>query len=250
MQKSEHPIDLGADICCDSAHKTLPCLTGGAYLHISDNAPKSLAENAREALALFGSTSPSYLILQSLDATNAYIADGYAGKLAELIHKLSTLKERLCNVGYSFYGDEATKFTVECKKYGYYGYEIAEILREKGIVCEFFDRDYLVLMFTPEIGDCELERLENALLSIERRAEICEKAPLVSISERNMSIREATMSPCETLPVRECEGRVLARLGVSCPPAVPIGMCGEMVTREMIEAFEYYGAETCAVIKK
>ena len=250
LQKSEHPIDLGADICCDSAHKTLPCLTGGAYLHISDNAPKSLAENAKEALALFGSTSPSYLILQSLDVTNAYVADGYAGKLKNLAEKLSALKGSLCNAGYSFYGDEATKFTVECKKYGYYGYEIAEILREKGIVCEFFDRDYLVLMFTPEIRDGELLRLEEVLLSIERRVEICEKAPLVSISERKMSIREAMMSPCETLPVRECEGRVLARLGVSCPPAVPIGMCGEMVTREMIKAFEYYGAETCAVIKK
>ena len=102
LQKSEHPIDLGADICCDSAHKTLPCLTGGAYLHISDCAHGSFAENAKDALALFGSTSPSYLILQSLDKTNAYIADGYAKKLAVLIHKLSALKERLCNVGYSF----------------------------------------------------------------------------------------------------------------------------------------------------
>ena len=105
-------------------------------------------------------------------------------------------------------------------------------------------------MFTPEISDGELERFENALLSIERRAEMCEKAPLVSISERKMSIREATMSPCETLPVEKCEGRVLARLGVSCPPAVPIGICGEMVTREMINAFKYYGADSCAVIKK
>ena len=250
LQKSEHPIDLGADICCDSAHKTLPCLTGGAYLHVSDSAPKSLADNAKEALALFGSTSPSYLILQSLDKTNEYIVSGYAERLAALCEKLSTLKKRLCASGYSFFGNEKIKFTLECKKYGYFGYEIADILREKGIVCEFFDRDYLVLMFTPEIGDGELERLENALLSIEKRAEICEKAPMVAISERKMSIREATMSPCELLPVRECEGRVLARLGVSCPPAVPIGICGEEVTREMIEAFEYYGADSCAVVKK
>ena len=250
LQESEHPIDLGADICCDSAHKTLPCLTGGAYLHISDNAEKGFAENAKEALALFGSTSPSYLILQSLDKVNEYIENGYREKLEALCEKLSALKIRLCAAGYSFFGDEKIKFTVECKKYGYYGYEIAEILREKGIVCEFFDRDYLVLMFTPELSDRELEGLESALLSIEKRAEIDEEPPVVAISERKMSIREATMSPCEILPVRECEGRVLARLGVSCPPAVPIGICGETVTREMIEAFLYYGSETVAVIKK
>lgn len=250
LSKSMHPVDLGADIVCDSAHKTLPVLTGGAYLHISDNAPKSFAENAKESMALFGSTSPSYLILQSLDRANEYITDGYTEKLKKLADILSVLKERLCNAGYSFYGDEVTKFTLECKKYGYYGYEMAEILREKGIVCEFFDRDYLVLMFTPEICGGELERLENVLLSIEKREKICEKAPLVSIFERVISIREATMSPCETLPVEKCEGRVLARLGVSCPPAVPIGICGEKITREMIEAFKYYGTKNCMVIKK
>ena len=250
LNEAMHPIDLGADICCDSAHKTLPCLTGGAYLHISGAAPISFSENAREAMALFGSTSPSYLILQSLDAANAYISEGYAEKLAALTEKLAGIKEMLCGFGYSFYGDEPTKFTFECKKYGYFGYELAEILQSKGIVCEFFDRDYLVLMFTPEISEGELFKLAVALRFIERRDEICDVAPKVSISERKMSIREATMSPCEILPVRECEGRILARLGVSCPPAVPIGVCGEVITREMIEAFEYYGVNSVSIIKK
>ena len=60
LQESAHPIDLGATICADSAHKTLPVLTGGAYMHISNNAPKHFYENAKNALALFGSSSPSY----------------------------------------------------------------------------------------------------------------------------------------------------------------------------------------------
>ena len=250
LKESMHPIDLGADICCDSAHKTLPCITGGAYLHISDTAPTSFSENAREAMALFGSTSPSYLILQSLDATNAYISEGYAERLAALTEKLAGIKEMLCGFGYSFYGDEPTKFTFECKKYGYFGCEMAEILQNKGIVCEFFDRDYLVLMFTPEISEGELFKLAVALRSIEKREEICDASPKVSISERKMSIREAMMSPSELIPLCECEGRVLARLGVSCPPAVPIGICGEVITREMIEAFEYYGVNSVSVIKK
>jgi arginine/lysine/ornithine decarboxylase len=85
LSEPMHPIKLGADICCDSAHKTLPVLTGGAYLHISPESAKLFADKAKKSLALFGSTSPSYLILQSLDAANKYIADGYREKLAEFI---------------------------------------------------------------------------------------------------------------------------------------------------------------------
>ena len=250
LPESKHPIDLGADICCDSAHKTLPTLTGGAYLHISSGAPSVFSENAKDSLALFGSTSPSYLILQSLDRTNAYIADGYAENLKNLADKLSVLKESLCNTGYVFHGDEPTKLTVDCKKHGYCGYEIAEKLQEKGIVSEFFDSDYLVLMFTPEISDKELEKLELALLSIPKKREIETKAPRFALPERAMSIREATMSPCEILPAEKCEGRILARLGVTCPPAVPIAVSGEVITKVIIEAFTYYGIENCTVIKK
>ena len=67
LSPSRHPLDQGADLVCDSAHKTLPVLTGGAYLHISKSAPAALREDAKAALALFGSTSPSYLTLASLD---------------------------------------------------------------------------------------------------------------------------------------------------------------------------------------
>ena len=85
LPENAHPIALGADICCDSAHKTLPVLTGGAYLHISRSAPPELAENGAKALSAFASTSPSYLILQSLDQANRYLSDGYREKLAAAV---------------------------------------------------------------------------------------------------------------------------------------------------------------------
>ena len=72
-----HPIAQGAAMCCDSAHKTLPVVTGGAYLHLAHDAPVQDEAAVRGALALFGSTSPSYLILQSLDACNAVLAGDY-----------------------------------------------------------------------------------------------------------------------------------------------------------------------------
>ena len=249
LEDSKHPIDLGADICCDSAHKTLPVLTGGAYMHISDNAPAIFKENAKDALSLFGSTSPSYLVLQSLDRANAYLADGYPTRLASLIDRISSLKDRLLKAGYSFYGDEPTKLAIEAKKYGYNGNDLAKILADKGMICEFCDPDYLVLMFTPEISYEDLSRLENALVSIIKLPVIVEQPPQNAAFEKKMSVREATMSPCELLPVSECEGKVLARLGVSCPPAVPIAVSGEVISREMIECFKYYGIEKISVVK-
>ncbi len=249
LDKSRHPIDLGADVCCDSAHKTLPVITGGAYMHISDNAPEIFGENAKDALSLFGSTSPSYLVLQSLDRANEYLADGYRDKLRALSDKVLDLKVKLVGAGYSFYGDEPTKLTVEAKKYGYTGAELAGMLEEKGIYCEFYDPDYLVLMLTPETKDGDLERLADALTSITKLPRIDEKPPNFAACERKMSIREATTSPCEVLPIDECEGRILARLGVSCPPAVPIAVSGELISREIIDCFKYYGIEKISVIK-
>ena len=77
LPRSLHPMDLGADMCCDSAHKTLPVLTGGAYLHISRRLPESIEGCAKKALLLFGSTSPSYLILASLDHANLVLLESF-----------------------------------------------------------------------------------------------------------------------------------------------------------------------------
>ena len=96
LSPSLHPLDLGADLCCDSAHKTLPVLTGGAYLHIAKTAPASLAENGKTALALFGSTSPSYLTLCSLDQCNRYLAEGYPARLQETAAQLEAAFAAFC----------------------------------------------------------------------------------------------------------------------------------------------------------
>ena len=77
-ENDDHPLTLGADICCDSAHKTLPVLTGGAYLHLSKELVSKydyddLYEYIKSVMCMNGSTSPSYLILQSLDLCNRYL---------------------------------------------------------------------------------------------------------------------------------------------------------------------------------
>ena len=247
LQESLHPIDLGADMCSDSAHKTLPALTGAAYLHISRQAPEFLLENARCALSLFASTSPSYLILSSLDLLNKSLDDGYRKKITDFVKKLDICKQRLTNNGYNLVGNEPMKLTVFAKDYGYTGEELAESLREKMIECEFADRDFTVLMPTPDSGD--IEAVVDALLGVVRREKILDKAPILSMPKKAASIRDALFSPSELLPIAECEGKILADVSVGCPPAVPILFSGEIITKESIAAFKYYGIEKVRVVK-
>ncbi len=250
LSPSRHPVDLGADLCCDSAHKTLPVVTGGAYLHLSSGASPLLAQNAKNALALFGSTSPSYLILQSLDRCNRYLAEGYPKRLADFLHQTAEMKERLTAHGYRFCGDEPMKLTISSKPYGYSGTELADLLQAQGLICEFCDPDFLVLMVTPETGADGLHRLGEGLLSIPARKPVSHQPPRFRLPERVVSIREATLSPSQTLPAAQCEGRVLSAATVGCPPAVPIVMCGERIDKGHLECFRYYGIENCTVVKE
>jgi len=249
LSESRHPIDLGADMCCASAHKTLPVLTGGAYLHIAKDAPAMFAEQAKNALALFGSTSPSYLILQSLDAANAYLADGYRHKLEDFSKRMAAFSGKLVRHGFELHGNEVLKLTIATKPYGYRGEEFSDLLLAKGIVSEFADPDYVVFMLTPEIGEQELERLAAELMSIPRREAVTEASPALRRTQRVMSVTEAMLCPSEILPAGECEGRVLAAASVGCPPAVPIVVCGERIDAHAIRCFEYYGIKELGVLR-
>ena len=248
LTPSLHPMDLGADMCSDSAHKTLPVITGGGYLHISRNSPALLSENAKAAMALFGSTSPSYLILASLDAAGEYLKNGYRERLTEMLAGLTEMKAILENVGYTLLSGEPMKLTIDARAYGYDGRELSDILLARGIVSEFADRDFLVLMLTPEQIE-ELPRLEEALVGIERLAPLERSAPELTAFVRRTSVREAMLSPAEALATEDAIGRVVARPGLSCPPAVSVLMPGEEVTSEAVKVLTHYGIEKIEVIK-
>ena len=216
LSPSRHPMDLGADLCCDSAHKTLPVLTGGAYLHVKatghvgavigrpPEATVAAASSARhgqrairDALALFGSTSPSYLILQSLDLANPYL-EKLPEKLAAFLPRAEALKARLRSAGWNVVGEEPLKLTISCHSEPPNGpapfcsaqddrsaasrlpvgtsiacppsgLALAAALEERGVFCEFADPDYMVFMLSPENTEEELARLERELQNAKRK---------------------------------------------------------------------------------
>ncbi len=248
LPQNQHPIALGADICCDSAHKTLPVLTGGGYLHISKSAPEIFKTQAEFALSLFASTSPSYLILESLDMANRYMAEGYKEKLMAFAEKVEFLKQTLKANGYTLFGNEALKITISAKKYGYAGVALADILSKNGIVCEFADPDFLTLMLTPENSDTDLDKLKSTLLSVEKKEAIKSTSPKVDRLKRALSIKDALFSFSTEVYAKDALGKTLASYSVSCPPAIPVAICGEVLNESAVNAFEYYGVEKIRII--
>ena len=245
LQPSLHPLDLGADLCCDSAHKTLPVLTGGAYLHLSPTAPAQLAPLAKSALGLFGSTSPSYLTLASLDLCNRYLAEGYPQRLAEAVERLAELRERLTAAGWRVEPSDPLRVTVAAPR-GVTGQELAGQLRRQGAECEYADRDFLVLMATPENTPEELAHAAAALGQCPGEANP-PQLPLAR-GERACSIRQAAFAPRETVDAAHSLGRVCGLPTVGCPPAIPIAVSGERITPEALALFAYYGIEQVEVL--
>ena len=249
LKESLHPLTLGADLCCDSAHKTLPALTGGGYMHIAKRAPDFFDENSERAMAMFASTSPSYLILKSLDALNPYLDGAYRKELDGFVNRISDLKNDMISFGYSLIGSEPLKITVSCKEYGYTGREIAALLEKSGIYAEFADPDYLVLMFTPQNTPEDLSRVKSAFKSIKRLPPLSISCPILKIPVQVIRPHDAIMSPSHEIPAAESEGEILADITVSCPPAIPIVSLGERIDEDAVLRFRYYGIEKVTVIK-
>ena len=247
LSPSLHPMDLGADICCDSAHKTLPVLTGGAYLHIGKNAPAAFCAQAKQAMALFGSTSPSYLTLMSLDLCNAYLEDRYAKKLAATVRRIEAAKAALQQNGWHALPSDPLKLTIDACRAGTTGTALAQRLRENGIECEFADPETLVLMITPENAPEDLDRLLAALGTNDRPARPQPDLPEAK-GIRMRSVREAVFAPHETIPAEKALGRICGTPTVACPPAIPIAVSGEEITREALALFAHYGIDFVDVI--
>ena len=237
-----HPMELGADMCCDSAHKTLPALTGGAYLHISRGADPRYAVDAKQSLALFGSTSPSYLILQSLDCLNEALSADLPARLAACRARLDGLKAELAGRGFDVLPSDPLKLTLRTD-----GPRVAERLRAQGVECEFADSGHIVFMFTPSNPPEDFERLSRAL-GEPIPVEVCSE-PLTP-PPRALTARQAMFAPSETVPVQRAVNRVCAAPTAACPPAVALAVSGERITREIVRALQRNGTREIAVVRE
>lgn len=266
-----HPIAQGAAMCCDSAHKTLPVVTGGAYLHLGENAPVQEEAAVRGALALFGSTSPSYLILQSLDACNRQLTESYPAGLQRCCSRLSALRGELnaaaqaagCPVPLALDGPgrEPLKLTLDAAALGMTGTALADALRGGQLECEYADPRYVVLMFTPCNPPQDYARLRTVLRQclhslpaagglLQPEELAGEFVALAQQARAHCTIRQAVFAPQERIPVQQALGRICAMPTVSCPPAIPIAVSGEEITPAALELMQCYGVTEVSVLRR
>ena len=268
LKKDRHPVTLGADLVCDSAHKTLPVLTGGAYLHVSKRLKKDFdMTEVRQALLRFGSTSPSYLILRSLDLANAYLAENATVRYFDsCVSRVESLKRIYTKQGIVFCGDEPMKICIDMKRSGFPGDTASAVVksfREDGIEPEFGDEDYIILMLSPFNKPEDFEKIFLAMEKIGAFKTQCTKNS-ADVSGRKKSEKQAVdfslpqkkYEPCEVLfekrekvKLVNALGRIALDVPVSCPPAILPVIPGEVVDENIIKILKYYGIKEIYVKK-
>lgn len=159
----KHPTDCGADLCCTSAHKTLPALTGTAYLHVNESFSDVISE-VSHAMDLFGSTSPSYLLMASLDLFNG-LSESYKKEVRSFCKKIELLKKELTDMGFTIHPSDPLRIVV-CSDERFKGSDFASSLREHKCEVECYDEDYIIMMLTPYNTDKDLDRIYESFLSL------------------------------------------------------------------------------------
>ena len=124
------PRAQGADLCCDSAHKTLPVLTGGAYLHISKNVPDEFCQRAETAMEMYGSTSPSYLVLASLDLCNLELSADFSKRVVDTVRMVEQVKSKLKEKGWPVLKSDPLRITVQTSRKGVLAKDVFQQLHQ------------------------------------------------------------------------------------------------------------------------
>ena len=154
-----HPIDLCADMVCASAHKTLPALAGAAYLHVGEDL-SDVIPDVKYALDIFGSSSPSYLIMASLDAFNAE-AGNFRSILGPFCDKTDNLKKEISDMGFNVCDSDPLRIVVRSDN-RFTGNDIASSIRAFKCEPECSDEDYVIMMLTPYNSNEDLNRIKDA----------------------------------------------------------------------------------------
>ncbi len=250
MQENIHPINLGADMSACSLHKTMPVMTGGAVLNIRT---KELSENAKSDMALFGSTSPSYVIMSSVDLCADYMLYG-TGKedyqqCEKTVAKLKKLSEKhglmqpegLC---------DPLRLTLNTAFVGLCGESNQTAYFESfGIDCEFCDGENAVLLCTPFNTERDFERVRKAVEKLTAGQPVKKAADRKAFPEKAMSIRDAVFSSAEIISVHDAVGRIAADTACPCPPGVPVIMPGEIIDAETAAVLSDYGFTAIKTVK-
>ena len=259
-----HPISLGADIVADSSHKTLPVLTGGAWLHVSkrfSDLTKISYEDAKESMRIFGSTSPSFVVLVSLEKCALWLKEHAGEEFFKLKDRVDKIRKKAKSILLSYPILDPIRITLETSRIGISGEILCSFFTQFKIEPEFVLGSTIVLIPSPFNYDMDWDRLESCIhyiyevsslrygLNLKVRSNSYEGHDCGE-SKSKLSIRNAMFSEFETMKVEESEGFVCAQIVSSCPPGVPILIPGEFIDKSKISHMQEMNIKHIQVVKE
>lgn len=222
-----HPLKLGADMSADSLHKTLPVLTGGAVLNIACQG----FDNAKRIMSVFGSTSPSYPIMASIDLCSAYMSGKGSEEYARLEKSVGELRTMAKERGLIMpQGDcDPLRFCVNTSCAGLSGVDKqTDYYHGFHVEPEFCDGQNAVFIITPFNTSRDFSRLRAALTSLSGNNTDF-PAEAFSLPRRCLSPRDAVFSRTRLYSAEEAFGAIAAEGVCPCPPGIPLVMPGEII---------------------
>ncbi|WP_349409042.1 aminotransferase class I/II-fold pyridoxal phosphate-dependent enzyme [Pseudalkalibacillus sp. SCS-8] len=240
-------LTMGADVVVQSAHKTLPAMTMASYMHVRSNFIE--IRLLEEKLQMLQSSSPSYLLMASLDYASAYLQGLERQDLDELMESIQIFKRRLEQIpqvkvvqGSIEKGwNDPLKLILQTRT-SLSGYELQMVLEKEGIYTELAD-PYNVLFVLPlepiKHIDEIVAKMKHALHSYpvfeKRDVQIDALDELPGITEIETSNRDLSKGKTFTIPIEEADGEISAESVIPYPPGIPVLLKGERITKAHIE---------------
>ncbi|KAF3889879.1 MULTISPECIES: aminotransferase class I/II-fold pyridoxal phosphate-dependent enzyme [Nostocales] len=257
-------LAAGADLTVQSIHKVLGAMTQASMLHIQGN--RIDPDRVSKALQLVQSTSPSYILLASLDAARQQMALHGKELMSRTLELAENARNRISQIpGFSvleispnpaFQGAIAldkTRLTVTISGLGVTGFEAEEILNDKlGVTAELASLQHLTFIISLGNTQEDIEKLVQAftILSTKINSRVWQigsdidsfsmRSELTSLNNSLcLSPRKAFFAATETLPLKETTERICAEIVCPYPPGIPVLMPGEVITKTALDYLQY-----------
>jgi lysine decarboxylase len=240
-------LSLGADLSVQSTHKVLGALSQASMVHLQGD--RLDGHRLSQALQLLQTTSPSYILLASLDAARQQMALQGFDLMQRTLDLAQRARKELLLLPYlavlslpqpleGFRWLDNTRLTIGVEKLGLTGYQVDEILRTQfHVTCELPLLRHLTFIVSIGNTTSDIERLIDAFSHLSASSPLASLLllpPLPTFGALCLSPREAFFAPTQTVNLTQSLGKVSAELICPYPPGIPILIPGEVITQEAI----------------
>ncbi|WP_291653654.1 aminotransferase class I/II-fold pyridoxal phosphate-dependent enzyme [Clostridium sp.] len=244
-------LKAGADICAQSTHKIIGSLTQGSLLHVKSKYVNP--KRVQQILNLMQTTSPSYIIMASLDCARRQIALEGKNLLEKTIELCKYTRDEINKIpGFHCFGEEVlgkpgsysfdpTKLTISSRELGITGFELDMILADKYHI-QMELSDFYNILAVGSFGDTKegMDRLLSALREISneyygKKEPVQDFLDIPAIPTKILNPREAFYSDKISIPLNESIGKISGEFLLAYPPGIPVLCPGEEITQEVVD---------------